>query len=147
MGVGAAAAVGSGRTLLVIFKPKSAADGAKESPVVMDSTSGGGVSGDADVVAPGDVSRGEGGAGATSDADEVVTGVLSKCERAAGEGNFADEVATGVVNDLKDCKGASIDMDSICSAVAEGSGPVNRTLVHASIYYADLRSAVIEPVP
>ena len=35
------------------FKPNSATDGAKESPVLMDSSSGGGASGDADVVAMG----------------------------------------------------------------------------------------------
>ena len=40
--------------------------------------SGGGASGDADVVETGVVSRGEGGAGAGSDADVVVTGVVSK---------------------------------------------------------------------
>ena len=32
-GAGAAAAVGSGRTLLDVFNPKSATDSAKESPV------------------------------------------------------------------------------------------------------------------
>ena len=85
-GTGAAAAVGSGRTLLDFFKPKSATDGAKESPVLMDSTSGGGASGDADVVATGVVNRGEGGAGAGSDADVVVTGVVSKGEGGAGAG-------------------------------------------------------------
>ena len=52
-GAGAAAAVGSGRTLMGFFKPKSATDCAKESPVLMDSSSGGGASGDADVVATG----------------------------------------------------------------------------------------------
>ena len=57
-GAGAAAAVGSGRTLLDFFKPKSATDGAKESPVLMDSSTGGGASGGADVVATGVVSRG-----------------------------------------------------------------------------------------
>ena len=70
---GAAAAVGSGLTLLDFFQPKSATDGAKELPVLMDSSSGGGASGDADVVATGVVNRGEGGAGAGSDADVVVT--------------------------------------------------------------------------
>ena len=44
----------------------------------MDSSSGGGANGDADVVATGVVSRGEGGAGAGSDADMVVTAVTSK---------------------------------------------------------------------
>ena len=73
-GAGAAAAVGSGRTLLDIFRPKSATDGAKESPVLMDSSSGVGASGDADVVATGVVNRGEGGAGESSFADVVATG-------------------------------------------------------------------------
>ena len=41
-GAGAAAAVGSGRTLLDFVKPKSATDGAKVSPVLMGSSSGGG---------------------------------------------------------------------------------------------------------
>ena len=95
-GAGAAAVVGSGRTLLGFFKPKSATDGAKESPVLMDSSSSGGASGDADVVATGVVSRGEGGAGAGSDADVVVTGVVSKGGGGAGAGSFADVVATGV---------------------------------------------------
>ena len=79
--------VGSGRTLLDFFKPKNATDGAKESLVLMDSNSGGGASGDADVVATGVVSRGEGGAGADSDTDVV---------------------ATGVLNGLEDCEGAAI---------------------------------------
>ena len=39
---GGAAAVESGRTLLDFFKPKGATDGAKESPVLMDISSGGG---------------------------------------------------------------------------------------------------------
>ena len=82
-GAGAVAAVGSGRTLLDFFKPKSATDGAKKSPVLMD-RSGGGSSGDADVMATGDVSRGEGGAGAGSDADVAVMGVVSKGEGGAG---------------------------------------------------------------
>ena len=86
------------RTLLNFFKPKSATDGAKESPVLMDSSSGGGASYDADVVATGVVNRGEGGVGAGSDADVVVTGVVSKGESGAGAGCFADVVATGVVN-------------------------------------------------
>ena len=96
-GAGAAAAVGSGRTLLFVFKPESATDGAKESPVLMDSSSGGGASGDADVVATGVVSRGEGCAGAGSGDDVVVTGVVHKGEGGAGAGSFADVVATGVV--------------------------------------------------
>ena len=73
---GAEAAVGSERTLLGFFKPKSATDGAKESPVSMDSSSGGGARVDADVVATRVVSRGEGGAGERSGADVVVTGVV-----------------------------------------------------------------------
>ena len=77
-GAGAAAAVGSGRTLLDFCKPKSATDGAKKSSVLTNSSSGGGASGDADVVATGVVSRGEGGADAGSDANVVVTGVMSK---------------------------------------------------------------------
>ena len=79
------------------FKLKSATDGAKESPVLMDSSSGGGASGEADVVATGVVNRGEGGAGTGCDADVVVTGVVSKGESGAGAGSFADVVATGVV--------------------------------------------------
>ena len=145
-GAGAAAAVGSGRTLLDFFKPKSAKDGAKESPVLMDSGSGGGSSGDAVVVATGVVNKGEGGAGAGSDADMVVTGVVSKDESGAGAGSFADVVATGVVNGLEDCEGAGIDMDGVFSDAADGSGPVDRTLVHAPIYCAELRPAVREPV-
>ena len=73
----------SGRTLLDFFKPKTATDDAKESPLLMDSRSDGGASGDADVVATGVVIRGEGGAGAGSDADVVVTGVVSKGEGGA----------------------------------------------------------------
>ena len=99
-GAGAAAAVGSGLTLLNFFKPKSDTDGAKESPVLMGGSSGGGASGDADVVATGVVNRDEGGAGAGSDADVVVTGVLSKGEGGAGASSFADVVATGVVKAL-----------------------------------------------
>ena len=124
-GAGAAAAVGSGRTLLNFFKLKSATDGAKESPVLMDSSSGGGASGDADVVATGVVSKGEGGAGA---------------------GSFADVVATGVVNGLEDCEGAGIYMDGVFSDAADRSGHADRTLVHAPIYCAGLRPAVREPV-
>ena len=111
------------------FKPKSATDGAKESPVLMDSSSGGGASGGADVVATGVVSRGEGGAGAGSDADVVMTGVVSNGEGGAGAGSFADVVATGVVNGLEDCEGAGIDMDCVFSDAADGSGPADRTLV------------------
>ena len=76
-GAGAAAAVGTGRTLLDFFKPKSATDGAKESSVLMDISSGVGASGDADVVATGVVNRGEGGAGASSFAEVVATGVVN----------------------------------------------------------------------
>ena len=57
-GAGAAAVLGSGRTLLDFIKPKSATDGAKESPVLMESSSGGSTSGDADVGTTGVVSRG-----------------------------------------------------------------------------------------
>ena len=130
-GAGAAAAAVSGRTLLDYFKPKSATDNAKESPVLMDSSSGGGASGDADVVATGVVNRNEGGAGAGSDADVVVTGVMSKGDGGAGAGSFANVIATGVVNGLDDCEGADIDMDGVFSDAADGSGPIDRTLVHA----------------
>ena len=129
-GAGGAAAVGSGRTLLDFFEPKSATDGAKESPVLMDSSSDGGASGDADVVAMGVVNRGEGGAGAGSDADVVVTGVVSKGEGGAGAGSLADVVAMGVVNALEDSEGAGIDMDGVFSDAADGSSPADRTLVH-----------------
>ena len=91
-----------------VFKPKSATGGAKESPVLMDSSSGGGASGDSDVVATGVVSRGEGGAGAGSGADVVVTGVVSKGEGGAGAGSFADVVATGDVNGLEDCEARAL---------------------------------------
>ena len=124
-GAGATAAVGSGRTLLFFFKPKSATDGAEESPVLMVSSSGGGASVDADVVATGVVSRDEGGAGAGRDANLVVT---------------------GVVNGVEDCEGAGIDMDGVFSDAADGSGPADRTLVHAPIYCAGLRPAVRRPV-
>ena len=129
-----------------ISKPKSATDGANGSPVLMDSSSGGGARDDADVVATGVVSRGEGGAGAGSDADVVVTGVISKGEGGAGAGNFADVVATGVVNGLEDCEGAGIDMDGVFSDDADWSGLADWTLVHAPIFYAELRPAVRKPV-
>ena len=145
-GAGAAAAVGSGCTLLDFFKPNKATDGAKESPVLMDSSRDGGASGDADVVAKGLVSRSKGGAGAGSDVDVVMTGVVSKGEGGAGAGSFADVVATGVVNGLEDCEGAGVDMDGVFSDAAEGSGPADRTLVHAPIYCAGLRPAVRDPV-
>ena len=80
------------------FKRKSATDGANESPVLMESSSGGGTSGDADLVATGVVSRGEGIAGERSGADVVETGVVSKDEGSSDAGDFADVVATGVVN-------------------------------------------------
>ena len=112
---GAAAAVWSERTLLDFFKPKTVTDRSKVSLVFMDSSSGGGASGDADVVATGVASRGEGGAGAGSDADVVVTGVVSKGEGGAGAGSFADVVATRVVNGLEDCEGAGIDIDGVFS--------------------------------
>ena len=102
--------------MLGIFKPKSATDGAKESPVLMDSSSGGGARGDADVVATRTVSRNEGGAGAGSDADVV---------------------ATGVVNGLEDCEGAGIDMGGVLSDAADTSDPADRTLVHVPIYRGD----------
>ena len=50
-GVGAAAAVRSRRPWLGFFKPKSATDGANEWPMLMVSSSGGGATSDADVVA------------------------------------------------------------------------------------------------
>ena len=145
-GAGAAAAVGSGRTLLGFYKPKSVTDGAKKSPALMDSSSSRGASGDADVVATGVVSKGEGGAGAGSDADVVVTGVVSKGEGDAGADSFADVVATGVVIGHEDCEGAGIDMDGVFSDAADGSGSADRTLAHAPIYCAGLRPAVREPV-
>ena len=111
-GAGAAATEGSGRTLLGFFKPKSATDGAEESPVLMDGSNGGGASGDADV---------------------VTTGVVSRSEGVAGAGSFADAVATGFVNGLEDCEGSGIDMDGVFSDAADGSGPADRTLVHAPI--------------
>ena len=145
-GAGAAAAVGSGRTLLDFYKAKSATYGAKKSPALMDSGSGRGASGDADVVATEVVSRGEGGAGAGSDADVVVTGVVSKGEGDAGTGSLDDVVPTGVGNGLEDCEGAGINTDGVFSDAAGGSGPADRTLVHAPIYCAGLRPAVREPV-
>ena len=101
-GAGAAAAVGSGRSLLDFLKPKSETDGAKEWSVLMDSSTGGGARGDADVVATGVVSTGEGGAGAGSDADVVVTGVL---------------------NGLEGCEGAGIDMDVFSPTLQTGVVP------------------------
>ena len=74
-GAGAPAAVGSRRTLLDFFKLKSATDGAKESPVLMDSSSGGGASGDADVVATGVVNGLEDSEGAGIDSDGVFSDV------------------------------------------------------------------------
>ena len=138
--------MGSGSTLLEFFKPKSATDDAKESPVLMASSSGGGACGDADGVATGVVSRGEGGAGAGSDAAVVATGITSRGEGGAGAGSFADVVATRVVNGRVDCEGAGIDMDGVSSDAADGSGSADRTLVRAPIYCAVLRPAVREPV-
>ena len=153
--------------MLGFFKPKSATDGAKESPVLMDGSNGGGASGDADVVTTGVVSRsecgagagsgadvvvtgvvskGEGGAGAGSGTDVVVTGVVSKGEGGAGAGSFAGAVATEFVNGLEDCEGSGIDMDGVLSDAADGSGPADRTIVHAPIYCAGLHPAVVEPV-
>ena len=117
--------MGSGSTLLEFFKPKRATDGAKESLVLIHSICGGGASGDADVGTTEVVSKGQGGAGASS---------------------FADVVATGVVNGLEDCEGGGIDMDSVFSDAAGGSGPALKTLVHAPICFAGLRPAVREPV-
>ena len=124
-GAGPVPAVGSGRTLPDFFKPESATGGAKESPVLMDSSSGGGPSGDADV---------------------VVTEVVSKGEGDAGAGCFDDVVATGVVNGFEDCEGAAINMDGVFSDAADRSGSADRTLVHAAIYGAGLCPAVREPV-
>ena len=112
----------------------------------MGSSSGGGASGDADVVATEAMSRVEGGAGESTGADMVVTGVVSKGEGGAGVGSFADVVATEVVNGLEDCEGSGIDMNGVFSDDADGSGPADRTLVHAPIYCAGLRPAVREPV-
>ena len=132
--------------MLDVFKPKSAPDGAKESPVLMDSSSGGGATGDADVVATGVVGSGESRVGPCSDADVVLTEDVSKGEGGAGAGSFADAVATGVVNRLEDCDCAGMDMDGVFSGAVDGSGPADRTLVHALIYCAGLRPAVREPV-
>ena len=145
-GAGAAAVVGNGRKLLGYFKPKSATDGAKESPVLMESSIGRGASGGADVVATGVLSRGEGRAGEHSGTDVVVTGVVSKGEGGAAAGSFADVVATGVVNALEDCEGPGIGMDGVFSHAADGSGAADRTLINAPIYFAGLRPAVREPV-
>ena len=71
---------------------------------------------------------------------------MSKGEGDAGVGSFPDVVATGVVNGLEDCEGAGIGMDGVFSDAADGSGPVDRTLVHAPIYCAGLHPAVQEPV-
>lgn len=145
---GAAAAVGRGCTLLGFFKRQNATDEAKESPVLMDSSSSGGgdASDDADVVATGVVSRDEGGAGAGSDADVVATGVVNGVEGCEGAGSDSDVVAMGVVNRLEDCEGAGIDMDGVFSDTADGSGPADRTVVHAPIYCVGLFPAVREPV-
>ena len=114
--------------------------------MLMDSSTGGGASGDADVVTTEVVGRGEGCADKRSGADVVVTGVVSKGESGAGAGSFADVVATGVVNGLEDYEGAGIDMDDVFSDAADGRGPANRTLVHAPIYGVGLRPTVREPV-
>ena len=84
------------------FKPKSTTDDAKESPVLMHSSSGGGASGDADV---------------------VVTGVVSKGEGGAGAGSFADVDLMGVVNGLEYCEGAGVDMGGVFSDAADASCP------------------------
>ena len=121
----AAAAVGNGRTLLAFFEARTATHGPNDPPVLMDSSSGGGATGDSDVVATGIVSKGEGG---------------------VGGGGFADVVAPGVVNGLEGCEGLGIDMDDVFYDAADGSGLADRTLVHAYIYCAELRPAVREPV-
>ena len=146
-GAGAAAAVGSGRTVLTFLKPTKATDCAKESPVLKGSSSSGGARGDADVVATGVVSTGESGAELRSGADLVVTGVVSKGKGDAGAGRFADVVATGLVKGLEDCEGAGIDIDGVFSDAARRGGPADRTLIHAPNYCAGLRPAVREPVP
>ena len=128
-GAGAAVAVGSGRTLLGSFKPKSAPVGANESSVLMECSNGGGANGDRNVVATGVVSRGEGGAGADSGVDVLVTGAVSIGEGGASADSFADMVATRVVNELEDCEGAGIDMDGVFADEAGESGPADRTLV------------------
>ena len=89
---------------------------------------------------------GSNGGGASGDADVVTTGVVSRSEGVAGAGSFADAVATGFVNGLEDCEGSGIDMDGVFSDAADGSGPADRTLVHAPIYCAGLHPAVPEPV-
>ena len=50
------------------------------------------------------------------------------------------------MNGLKDCEGAGIDMDGVFSDAADGSGPDDRTLVHAPICCTGLRPPVREPV-
>ena len=50
------------------------------------------------------------------------------------------------MNGLEDCEDAGIDTDGVFSDAADGSGPVDRTLVHAPIYCAGFRPAVREPV-
>ena len=89
---------------------------------------------------------GSSGGGASGDADVVATGVVSRGKCGAGAGSFADVVAAKDVNGLQDCEGAGIDMDGVFSDAADGSGPTDRTLVHAPIYCAGIRPAVREPV-
>ena len=72
----------------------------------------------------------------------VLTGVVSKGEGVADAGSFADVVATGVVNGIEECESAGIDMDGVFSDASDGSGPSDKTLVHALIYCARLRPAV-----
>ena len=112
----------------------------------MDNSSGGGARGDADAVAAGVMSNGEGGAVAVSGADVAVRGVMSKGEGSAGAGSFADVDSTGVVNGLEDCEGVGIDMYGGFSDAADGIVPADRTLVHAPIHCAGLCPAVPEPV-
>ena len=144
-GASAAAAVGSGRTLLDFFKPKSATDGAKESPVFMDSSSGGGVSGDADVVATGVVRRGEGGAGAGSDADVVVTGVVNRGEGGAGAGSNADVVVTGVVSKCEGGAGAS-SFSGVVATMRTGLRIVRARALIWMVFSPTLQTEVVSPI-
>ena len=47
---------------------------------------------------------------------------------------------------FEDCEGAGIVMDGVFSDAADGSGPPDRTLVHAPTYGVGIRPAVREPV-
>ena len=79
-GAGAAAAVGNGRTLLGFFEAKSATHGAKNSPLLMDSSSGGAANGDAEVAATGVVNGLENCEGAGVD----INGVFSDAADGSG---------------------------------------------------------------